>query len=131
MKYNEFVGHVQNKARLGTQGETVSAIRATLETLGERISTEEAQHLAAQLPQEIGYYLQQVDSTNRFSLDEFFVRVAEREKVDVPDATHHARAVVAVLTEAVTPNQLEEVRNQLPNEFKPLFTSGSEGKLNA
>ena len=131
MKYNEFVGHVQNRARLGTQGETVRAIRATLETLGERLVTDEANHLAAQLPQEIGHYLRQVDTTDRFSLNEFFQRVAERETIDMPEAAYHARAVISVLTEAVTPNQLEHVRGQLPDEFEPLFTSGSEGEMNA
>jgi uncharacterized protein (DUF2267 family) len=131
MKYNDFVGHVQNQARLGTQGDAVRAIRATLETLSERLSPNEANHLAAQLPQEIGYYLQQNDSTERFSLNEFFERVAQREKVDIPDATYHARAVVSVLTEAVTPGQLQNVRSQLPDEFTPLFTSGSEGQLQA
>ncbi|MBK8905244.1 MAG: DUF2267 domain-containing protein [Anaerolineaceae bacterium] len=131
MKYNEFVGHVQNRARLGTQGEAVTAIRATLETLAERISTDEAHHLAAQLPREIGYYLKQGDTVDRFSLDEFFERVAGRAEVDLPDAAHHARTVVEVLSEAVSPSQLEDVRGQLPQEFSPLFTSGSQGQLNA
>ena len=131
MQYNEFIGHVQDRARLGTQGEAVRAVHATLETLGERIVEDEARHLASQLPQEIGAYLRQADTTDRFSLDEFFQRVAKREDVDLPDATHHARAVISVLTEAVTPNQIDDVRGQLPDEFGPLFTAGSEGQLNA
>jgi uncharacterized protein (DUF2267 family) len=130
MQYTEFVGHVQNRARLGTQGEAVRAIRATLETLGERMVKGQAENLAAQLPQEIGYYLQQqADTTDRFSLDEFFERVAKRENVDMPDATHHARAVVSVLAEAVPPGQLQRVKGQLPDEFEPLFAAGSEGKM--
>jgi hypothetical protein len=47
MQYTEFVGYVQNRARLGTQGE--------------------------------------------------FERVAKRENIDMPDTTHHARAVISVL----------------------------------
>lgn len=131
MQYNEFVGHVQDRARLGTQGDAVRAIHATLETLGERIVADEAEHLAAQLPQEIGHYLRLSQTTDRFSLNEFFERVAKRENVDIPEATHHARAVVSVLAEAVTPNQIEDVRTQLPDEFKPLFTAGSEGEMSA
>jgi uncharacterized protein (DUF2267 family) len=129
MQYNEFVGHVQNRARLGTTGDTVRAIRATLETLGERITTDEASHLAAQLPGEIGYYLGQVKTTETFSLNEFFERVAKREMLGLPDATHHARAVVSVLSDAVTPNQWEHLRAQLPDEYEPLLTSGSEGQM--
>ncbi len=131
MKYNEFVGHVQNRARMGTQGEAVRAIHATLETLGERLVPDAADNLAAQLPQEIGHYLRLPQTTDRFDLDEFFERVAQREKVDMPDATFHARAVVSVLSDAVTENQIEKVRAQLPAEFNPLFTAGSEGQMNA
>ena len=129
MKYKEFVGQVQHRARLGTQGETVRAIHATLETLGERIVADEAAQLAAQLPQEIGHYLQLADTSDRFPLDEFLQRVAKREKVDLPDATHHARSVISVLQEAVTGNQIEHVLAQLPNEYRPLFTAGSEGEM--
>lgn len=130
MKYNEFVGHVQNRARLGNQGNAVRAIHATLETLGERIVEDEAKHLAAQLPQEIGHYLKLPQTTERFDLNEFFERVAQRENVDMPDATFHARVVVSVLTDAVTPSQMADVRAQLPDEFNPLFTAGSEGQMN-
>ena len=69
------------------------------------------------------------DTTDRFSLDEFLQRVAKREKVDLPDATYHARAVISVLQEAVTGNQIEHVLAQLPNEYRPLFTAGSEGEM--
>lgn len=50
MEYQDFIGAVQNRARVGTAEQAVSAIRATLETLGERIVTGEAEDLAAQLP---------------------------------------------------------------------------------
>ena len=126
MQYDDFVGHVQNRARLGTRGETVSAIRATLQTLSERICRDEAANLTAQLPQEIGHYLEQADTTERFSLDEFFERVATREQKDLPKAVRHARAVVAVLQETLPVSQFNGVKAQLPIEFQPLFISGSE-----
>lgn len=39
MDYNDFVGHVHNRARLATRGEAVTAIQATLETLGDRLTS--------------------------------------------------------------------------------------------
>ncbi|MEH2241168.1 hypothetical protein [Nostoc sp.] len=36
-------------------------------------------------------------SGERFSLDEFFGRVSQRESIDLPDAVHHARVVIEVL----------------------------------
>ena len=38
MQYQEFVGSVQHRTRVGEKEEAVSAIRATLQTLGERLS---------------------------------------------------------------------------------------------
>jgi uncharacterized protein (DUF2267 family) len=37
MRYGEFVGLVQARARLADSGQATSAIRGTFETLGERI----------------------------------------------------------------------------------------------
>lgn len=129
MQYDEFVGEVQNRARLPSRGDTVRAIQATLETLAERIAPGEADDLAAQLPPELGAFLRDVETTERFSVDDFFLRVAAKETADLPDATHHARAVMAVLQEAVTTGELDDIRAQLPDNYNPLFEAGSEGEM--
>lgn len=129
MKYDEFVGEVQSRARLPSRGDTVRAIQATLETLAERINPGEADDLAAQLPPELGTFLRQVETSERFSVDDFFLRVAAKETADLPDAAHHARAVMAVLQEAVTTGEMEDVRAQLPDTYQPLFEAGSEGEM--
>jgi uncharacterized protein (DUF2267 family) len=129
MQYDEFVGEVQHRARLPSRGDTVRAIRATLETLAERISPGEADDLAAQLPPELATFLTDVDTTERFAVDGFFLRVAAKETADLPDATHHARAAIAVLQEAVTTGEVEDIRAQLPDNYKPLFEAGSEGEM--
>jgi uncharacterized protein (DUF2267 family) len=131
MQYEEFVGQVQSRARLATQGETARAICATFETLGERTGDGERLHLAAQLPPGIGDYLRLAKRQERFDLQTFFDRVAEREGagVDTPQAAHHARAVIEVLGEALSPGQLQQLRSVLPNEYAPLFDSGSQGRM--
>jgi uncharacterized protein (DUF2267 family) len=131
MKYDEFIGQVQNRARLSSREEAVKAIRATLETLAERLAGGEPKDLAAQLPEEIGAYLQheKAGTGERFSLDEFFKRVSEREGADLPVSVYHARVVIEVLTEAVTRGQMNDVRAQLPEEFDRLFEAGSQGAM--
>jgi hypothetical protein len=47
----------------------------------------------------------------------------------LPDAVQHARAVIAVLQEAVSPGEIEDVRSQLPRDFDRLFKAGSEGAM--
>lgn len=129
MQYDEFVGEVQNRARLPSRGDTLRAIQATLETLAERIAPGEAGDLAAQLPPELSTFLTDVETTERFPINDFFLRVAAKETADLPDATHHARAVIAVLGEAVTTGEMEDIRAQLPDNYKPLFEAGSEGEM--
>lgn len=126
MRFETFVGQVQHRARLSSQGEALRATRAALETLGDRISSDEADNLASQLPQEVGAYLRhQARATpGRFSLHDYYTRVADRESVDVPEAAYHARAVMSVVCEAVSPGEIDDLLAQLPGEYHPLF-SGS------
>ena len=129
MNYHDFLGQVQHRARVASPDEAVRATRATLHVLHKRLAGNEASHLAAQLPHEIGLYLKDVVENERFDLTEFFKKVAEEEGVDLPAAVQHVRAVVATLQQAVNPAEIDDVRAQLPHDFDPLFESGSEGGL--
>jgi uncharacterized protein (DUF2267 family) len=115
MQYNDFLGHVQHRARLADQQQALRATRATFETLAERLSAGEAHDLAAQLPRELGRFLERNDNNNgeRFGLDEFLNRVCTRENVDKPAGTFHARVVVEVLQEAVSAGEIRDVMSQL------------------
>jgi uncharacterized protein (DUF2267 family) len=127
MKHDEFIGQVQHYAHLSSRGEAERATRATLETLGERLSGGEPNDLASQLPMEIGRHLQQSWSGfgEHFTLDEFFRRVSQREHVDLDEATRHAKAVMEVVCTAVSVGEIDDVRAQLPREFASLFTKAS------
>jgi len=129
MKYDEFIGQVQHRARLDSRGAAVRATRAVLEVLAERIHPGERSNLCAQLPEEIALYLERNPEPERFGLDEFFERVSEHEGSPPSKAVHHARAVISVLQDAVSSGQIEDVRAQLPEEYAPLFESGSEGTM--
>jgi len=130
MDYDRFINLVKSRARVDTD-EAVAAVRATLQTLAERIGANEARHVAAQLPDEIGRHLQNPPAATgeRFSFDEFCQRVARREDCDLPDAVFHARCVIETLEEAVSAGEINQVVGLLPEEFVPLFTAGHEGRL--
>lgn len=57
MQYDQFVGQVQHRAHLANSGQALRVIHATLETLNERLRGNEADDLAAQLPEEMGAFL--------------------------------------------------------------------------
>lgn len=122
MQHDEFIGQVQARARLDSRGAAESATRATLTTLADRLGGGMPSNIGAQLPAEIG---RDLDSGHgeRFDVHEFWDRVAEREAgaVDLPEAAFHARAVMSVVADAVTGDQLDRIREQLPPEWSPLF----------
>lgn len=122
MQHDEFIGRVQDRAPLNSRGAAETATRATLETLAERVDDGLAQNVGAQFPPEIGRHLQSAN-TERFEINDFWSRVAERETagVEKPQAAFHARAVLSVVDKAVTGDQLERVKEQLTPEFSDLF----------
>ncbi len=130
MQYKEFLGQVHQRARVDSLDKATAAVRATLTVLGQRLAGGEPDNLAAELPDEIGRYLQEAAPRGQsFGFQEFMERVSKEEGVDMPVAVHHARAVISVLQEAVSAGEIDDVRAQLPDEFDPLFESGSEGTL--
>jgi uncharacterized protein (DUF2267 family) len=128
MQFDEFMGQVQSRARLASTGEALRAVRATLETLSERLAGGAASNLAAELPSELQQYLPDREA-ERFDLDGFFSRVSEKEGEDLPQAVFHARVVIEVVREAVSAGAISKIREQLPDEYDPLFEAGSTGQL--
>jgi len=131
MKYDEFIAQVERRTGLDSRDAAIRATSATLETLAERLAGGEAKDLASQLPPEIGVYLQQpfAGAGEPFSLDEFFQRVSKREGVSLADATYHARIIIALISEVVTMGEIENVRSQLPTNFRELFDVEYEGQV--
>ena len=126
MKYEEFINQVQERADVDNRRAALVAIEATLKTLGERLTDKEAEHLAAQLPPEIGRFLTVVDTNKSFDLETFYEHVSRRESIGEPMSRKHARAVLSVVEETVTPGELRDVLAQLPDEYLTLFTFGSD-----
>ncbi|MEX2541140.1 MAG: DUF2267 domain-containing protein [Trueperaceae bacterium] len=123
MTHDQFIGQVQNRGHLSTRADAERATRATLETLAERLAGGEAGHLASQLPREIGEHLRRADESEveRLDLDGFYQRVSEREGRELPEAVHHAKAVIGVVREAVSAGEFADVETQLPEEFRHLL----------
>jgi uncharacterized protein (DUF2267 family) len=131
MKHDKFIGRVQHYARPPSRGDAERATRATLETLGERLAGGEPKDLASQLPPEIGEHLLRgcAGIGERFSLDEFYRKVSVREREDLPKAVFHARAVIRVLSEAVSKGEIDDMLAQLPPEFDRFFQEAIEGPM--
>jgi uncharacterized protein (DUF2267 family) len=121
MEYQEFVKSVQEKAHCQDKQQAVQAIRATLQTLSERLLPDEADRLAAQLPRELQPIIKEPVNRGQFKLDEFIQRVARRERCEPRQAELDARAVIEVVRQVLTSTEVEELVSELPKEFWPLF----------
>ena len=130
MEHQEFVRHVQEEAKLASPDEAVTVIEAVLGTLGEMLSPTECRHLATQLPKPLkGPVSRWVERPprertrpHRFTLEEFYNRVAARSNVRYPTAVKCSQAVMKALREAVSPGELADIFRELPDEYDELRT---------
>ncbi|GAA5077795.1 uncharacterized protein (DUF2267 family) [Thermocatellispora tengchongensis] len=135
MRHDEFIGQVQARAKLSGRDKAERAIRATLETLGERVPEGLADNVAAQLPHEIGEHLRRTEvygglgTGERFGREEFLHRVAERAGADEPQAAYLARVVLEVTAEATEGSVMQKVRDSLSPDLRELVTAGSSGRM--
>jgi uncharacterized protein (DUF2267 family) len=123
MQYDEFISKVAQ--RTGWEREQAEAVtRATLATLSARITSGEADDLAAQLPQELKSPLSSGPAKAvPFDVAEFKRRLAEHAAVPEDQAEKGIRAVFATLSEAVTGGEFDDVLSQLPNDYRSLVTA--------
>ncbi|MFA1550210.1 DUF2267 domain-containing protein [Actinomadura chokoriensis] len=133
MRHEEFIGQVQDRARLPGWGDAERASRATLETLGERVPEGLADNLAAQLPHEIGEHLRRTEvyggagSGERFDKHDFIERVAVRAGTNEARAAFLARTVLEVVDDATQGSITTKVRGALPADIRELVSAGSSG----
>ena len=126
MHLETFLEHVQVKGGFRDKQTAMAATRATLETLSERLAAGIAGSVADPLPSEVNRMLRShEEAVEDFTVEEFFRRVSRREKVALSDAVLHARVVMDVLRLALNEEQMNYVREQLPEEFHQLFANPS------
>lgn len=125
MDYEQLITVVAQGAGVGWEA-AERATRATLSTLAERLSAGEARDIAQQLPPQLAPWIGTVGGPDRFGVDEFLRRVAEREGVDVAETERHARAVFTALGQAVSADELEDMASELPKDFTPLLPRSEE-----
>ena len=131
MEYASFLSTVEQVGGL-TRDDAERAVEATLRTLAERITRGEARDIALFLPKEVRRFLTDTpEEAERFGVDEFYRRVAEREGVDRRAAAAHARAVFVALGVAVAPGELRDMASQLPGEYEPLLQAAGVGRRRA
>ena len=130
MQQDEFLNKVQNYGDLDSTDEALRMTEIFLGTLGEWLYRTEVHNLAAQLPRELqGFLYRERDpervreQTEHLPLEEFYNRIKARADVTYKEAARIAHAVARVLQEAISPGEMEDVLEELPDEFGTLFST--------
>ena len=103
------------------------ALRAVLQALRDRLTVEEASHLASQLPMLIrGFYYEgwspSKTPTAEHKREDFLVRVAEQFANDpTADVEEITRAVFKVMSKHITPGEIRDVKGTLPKTLRELW----------
>ena len=125
MNYGEFMKEVRERSGLDRE-QAERAVRATLNTLAQRLAGGEAKDLASQLPEELKTTVMVTTGAGKgepMSLQEFVATVADREGCPPDAARDHVKAVMATLRDAVTDKEFEEVMGQLDREYRVLVAA--------
>lgn len=126
----EWLLGIAEKAPFSNEDQAYSVLRAVLHAVRDRLTAEEAAHLASQLPMLVrGFYFEgwrPALAPNDFeTADAFYERVESSlggtpvlTEVDVRAGT---RAVLEFLSDEIDPGELRHVTGQLPAEIQELF----------
>ena len=129
MQYDQFISKVQEHAGFESRDDATRLTKATLETLGERLSRKERDDLASEIPEELKTYLLKRENWDLFTVGEFFQRVEARADCGLPRAVIGSRAVIMTLREAVSTGELEDVIQEFPSGYEELFSKRPDEPL--
>ncbi|ARH89543.1 MULTISPECIES: DUF2267 domain-containing protein [Streptomyces] len=123
MDDKEFFRAVAERSGLSRQ-EAADLTRATLDTLGHRLSAGEARDLALELPEPLRGSLQSGQGEMEiFGPDESIRRVGEHTGLTEPEAARGVRAVLSTLQEAISQKEFAHAMSQLGKEYAQLVES--------
>lgn len=117
-----FLARVEQYAELASRDEAAEVTETTLHTLAERISTGQAQDLAAALPAPLRPYLEAPgEAAADFDVRVFIRQVMDVRHLDAASAERQVRAVLTVLRESVPEHEFNDTLAQLPRDAAGLF----------
>jgi len=121
MKYTEILEALQKRAGLDDRYEAERTLDTVLRTLSDRLTGDEADDLLAQLPSQLQETIPVTRAAMPMTPQEFVQRVSRQLGVSEAEARERIRAVFAVLRQAVTRGEFEDVMAQLDPEYADLI----------
>lgn len=121
MTKDELIARVRERGEYSSTTEAGQACEVVLGILGSRLTTAQAEHLAAQLPGDLGDAVLDGGPAQAFGRTEFLRRIAEALGATTDTAQWDASAVLCTVGEGISGGQLNQIISQLPAGYAPLF----------
>ena len=123
VNHDEFVAAVRDRGEYADQREAEEVAMWVLEVLARRLTRQEANDLASQLPDPLAKAMQRRGDqpAETFGAEEFLLQVAERIGARPGTAEWDASAVLSTLADAVSAGQVNQLLSLLPSGYAPLF----------
>jgi uncharacterized protein (DUF2267 family) len=125
-KTYEWIADVESELHSSSRQEAYHALRSVLHALRDRLTVEEAAHLAAQLPGVLrGVYYESWSPANKpdkLGKHEFLDRIkGEYAAAGHADPHRCATAVFAVLRKRISAGEIQDIRSMLPKDIQELW----------
>ena len=122
MNYTDFVARVEKDTGMA-RDDLSPAISADLVTFGQLLTRQHRKHLMKQLPCELQPDLESKKEEERFSVEDFYGRIAARARLRFHDAMKLTHGVLRALSEAAG-GELKDILASLPTEYRELIENG-------
>lgn len=122
LDYDQLLVFVRDGCGLHSRDEAERVTRTVLSALGDFLAKDVLEIIARELPPSAAQALRTGAKRARFDRDEFFARVARREKVDEGFGLEHAEVVCAGIGSALPQHIAARLSRELPPEAANLFS---------
>jgi uncharacterized protein (DUF2267 family) len=129
-KTNQWVKDLENELGIDNPSYAYRALRGYLQVLRDRLTIDEAAHLAAELPQLLrGVFYEGFDPGHQperiRDRETFLARLAQRAQLDdLDEAARVAAAATRVLRRRIAAGEVDDALAQLPSEIREVLENG-------
>ncbi|GAA5196581.1 DUF2267 domain-containing protein [Rugosimonospora acidiphila] len=128
MRYDQFLAQVRERGEYADRNEAEWTTQVVLRVLADRLTAQEAEDLAAQLPDQAANTLTAyAGDPETFSVHEFLRRIAEVTGATERTAQWDASAVLSTVADGVSGGEVKDVLGQLPSGYSVLFGKSALG----
>ncbi len=125
MTNDEFLRAVQERLGFTDKAEVETAVRSVLAATADRLTPEEANDLAGQLPHEVADFIRRRrPAVQKMDYDTYINRIQrDLDLMEPTQAERVVRGVLGVVRDAVGEGEWEDVVSQMPADMKEMFVA--------